>query len=80
MKILLLCAMVSLLLQACDQTNPDTLRNLEQGPALGSDEGASFNWKGIPFAQPPTGELRWLAPRKASPWQGTLSARSFREA
>jgi len=80
MRILLLWGLVSLLLQGCDQTNPDTLRNLKQGSATGSDEGTSFNWKGIPFAQPPTGELRWLAPRKASPWQGTLSARNFRKA
>jgi para-nitrobenzyl esterase len=27
-------------------------------------------WKGVPYAAPPVGELRWKAPRDAEPWSG----------
>ncbi|KAH8030741.1 hypothetical protein HPB51_011541 [Rhipicephalus microplus] len=35
---------------------------------------------GIPFAKPPTGGLRFMAPEPAEPWNGTLDARSRRTA
>jgi para-nitrobenzyl esterase len=34
-------------------------------------------FKGIPFAAPPTGELRWRAPQPVVPWKGTLVADRF---
>jgi para-nitrobenzyl esterase len=34
-------------------------------------------FKGIPFAAPPVGELRWQAPRPVVPWQGVLAATEF---
>jgi para-nitrobenzyl esterase len=36
---------------------------------------ASF--KGIPFAAPPVGELRWKAPRPAESWEGILKADGY---
>lgn len=32
---------------------------------------------GIPFAQPPVGELRWMAPQPVKPWTGVRSATEF---
>jgi para-nitrobenzyl esterase len=34
-------------------------------------------FKGIPFAAPPVGELRWRAPQPAKPWVGVLKADHF---
>jgi para-nitrobenzyl esterase len=37
----------------------------------------SHVWRGIPYAAPPVGELRWRAPRAAKPWSGTREALAF---
>lgn len=34
-------------------------------------------YKGIPFAAPPTGDLRWKAPQPVVPWAGVRAARQF---
>ena len=39
-------------------------------------EGVSV-FKGIPFAQPPVGDLRWRAPAPATPWPGARDALQF---
>lgn len=35
------------------------------------------SFKGIPFAKPPVGDLRWHAPVPAEKWEGTLKAWNF---
>jgi len=45
-----------------------------RGVATGAG-GAVF--KGIPFAQPPTGDLRWREPFPAKPWTGVRDAAAF---
>jgi para-nitrobenzyl esterase len=34
-------------------------------------------FRGVPFAQPPTGDLRWREPRPVKNWQGVKQATSF---
>ena len=34
-------------------------------------------FKGIPFAAPPVGDLRWKAPQPAADWEGVLEAYKF---
>jgi para-nitrobenzyl esterase len=34
-------------------------------------------YKGIPYAKPPVGDLRWRPPELSSPWSGTLAADKF---
>jgi para-nitrobenzyl esterase len=36
-----------------------------------------YAYKGIPFAAPPTGDLRWKAPRPVAPWKGVKTCTSF---
>jgi para-nitrobenzyl esterase len=37
-------------------------------------------YRGIPFAAPPVGNLRWRAPQPVTPWQGVLAANHFSSA
>ncbi len=48
-------------------------RTIEQGSVVGyaHPERPVQVWKGVPFAAPPVGELRWRAPRKPAAWAGT---------
>lgn len=32
---------------------------------------------GVPFAEPPVGELRWTAPQPKQPWEGILETKAF---
>jgi para-nitrobenzyl esterase len=41
------------------------------------DKSGTLAWKGIPYAAPPVGDLRWRAPRDPAPWPGVFSASSF---
>jgi para-nitrobenzyl esterase len=40
-------------------------------------DGAVRAYKGLPFAKPPVGDLRWREPQPAEPWTGTLVADKF---
>ncbi|HEY5978804.1 MAG TPA: carboxylesterase family protein [Microlunatus sp.] len=47
------------------------------GRLRGRWETGSAVFRGIPFAEPPVGDLRFAAPRPAPAWSGTREARSF---
>jgi len=47
------------------------------GKVQGSEQGSISVWKGIPFAQPPTGQRRFRAPQPPSPWTGVREATAF---
>ncbi len=40
------------------------------GVVQGSAVQGAVVFRGIPFAAPPTGSLRWRAPAPVAPWQG----------
>ncbi len=59
---------------------PPMQRQTTWGPVLGSDDSAAtgtWSWKGVPYAQPPVGALRWRAPRDPQPWNAARPARDF---
>ena len=47
------------------------------GRVAGSAQGRLSVFKGIPYAVPPTGPLRWQAPQPMTPWSGTRDATTF---
>ena len=49
----------------------------KQGMLEGVREDGCIVFKGIPYAAPPVGKLRWRAPQPAQPWQGVLKADHF---
>lgn len=58
--------------------NPSTpLAETCQGTLLGLVDENIHLWRGIPFAQPPVGSLRWRAPRPVQPWSGVRQADTF---
>ncbi|HZE79893.1 MAG TPA: carboxylesterase/lipase family protein [Candidatus Polarisedimenticolia bacterium] len=55
---------------------------VEQGLLAGTS-GSTADirlYRGIPFAAPPVGDLRWKAPQPAASWQGTRQAAEFSNA
>lgn len=47
------------------------------GVLLGETDGNVHIWRGIPFAAPPLGPLRWRAPQPVTPWAGVRHATAF---
>ena len=47
------------------------------GVIQGVVEDGMMIFKGIPFAAPPVGELRWKAPQPVIPWEGVRNADKF---
>jgi para-nitrobenzyl esterase len=47
------------------------------GIVRGIRDGQVRTWRGIPFAAPPVGDLRFRAPRPAAPWSGIRDASEF---
>jgi len=57
------------------QDRQTTLRTIAQGDLFGQvAENGALVWRGIPYAQPPVGRLRWKAPLPPMPWNGELAA------
>lgn len=65
------------LLTACKENNP--VLSIEGGLVQGvvTDSPGVLVFKGIPFAAPPVGELRWREPQPVVPWNGIRIADSF---
>ncbi len=47
------------------------------GTIEGVDQDGILTYKGIPFAAPPVGDLRWKAPAPVQPWTGVKKADAF---
>jgi para-nitrobenzyl esterase len=50
---------------------------VEDGLLQGTYEDGLTVYKGIPFAAPPVGDLRWRAPQPAAKWEGVRQATMF---
>lgn len=54
-----------------------TPMTLDSGRIAGTVEGPLTVFRGVPFAAPPVGPLRWKAPQPTPPWTGVREARAF---
>ena len=50
---------------------------VEEGLVQGTIEDGLSVYKGIPFAAPPVGDLRWKAPQPAAKWEGIRQVNKF---
>ena len=57
--------------------NNDSIVQTKYGLVAGYSDKSTWCWKGIPYATPPTGELRWKAPLDPVPWFGMRKTRKF---
>ena len=77
----LAAAMIAIsLLTACGGSNSPEVRTTSFGTAIGVNDSASsgtYFWKGIPFAKPPVGALRWKAPVEPDAWTSAFTANKF---
>ncbi len=49
----------------------------DAGRVQGQRESGLATFKGLRYAAPPVGELRWREPQPLAPWQGTQPAQAF---
>ena len=69
----MLCAVAQ---PAAAQTTTTTVET-EQGELRGEVSGEVVAFKGIPFAAPPVGDLRWEPPAAPAAWEGERDATQF---
>lgn len=50
---------------------------VSSGTLEGVEQGKVLAFKGVPFAAPPVGDLRWRAPAPVAPWQGVRPAKDY---
>jgi len=74
--LVLFAAIIGLNLHA-QTTENSLLIKTENGLLKGASENGVDTFKGIPFALPPVGELRWRAPQPAQDWEGVRDALEF---
>ncbi|MBR4687268.1 MAG: carboxylesterase family protein, partial [Bacteroidales bacterium] len=80
MKKILTLAALALLLAACKTAEkPSPILTIEGGQVQGvaTDIAGVTAYKGIPYAAPPIGDLRWKAPQPVVPWDGVKVADRF---
>ncbi len=75
-SIYLIAIAIALILNACSTLPPNQVK-VEQGIVEGTIENDLTVFKGIPFAAPPVGELRWKAPQTATEWDTVLQANKY---
>ena len=54
-----------------------TQRQTTFGAVVGTDLSETMVWKGVPYARPPVGELRWKAPVDPEPWRSPRLTQQF---
>ena len=67
----------ALLAMSCFSIAQSPMVRTDSGAISGVREGGLNIYRGVPFAAPPVGELRWRPPVAAVPWTGTRKVEAF---
>ena len=77
MRSALSAVLVSATLGAAQSTPPVKV-SIESGVLVGESKNGVNSFKGIPFAKPPVGALRWQPPQTIEKWSGDRAATEFK--
>ncbi|MFZ0428837.1 MAG: carboxylesterase family protein [Acidobacteriota bacterium] len=77
MKQTLLIAVLSVFATGIGVAQQPAPVRTEYGLVQGTSEDGLTVYRGIPFAAPPVGDLRWRAPEPATKWEGVRQATKF---
>lgn len=79
-SLLLACTLLAGAALAAPKVDKAFERQTRFGPVVGVDDAATNGthaWKGVPFAAPPVGALRWAAPVDPQPWKTPRLTQQF---
>jgi len=73
------CFSLATVITSAQITSDDNLERVKtaNGILQGTEISGIYIFKGVPFAQPPVGDLRWKAPQPVKNWEGTRKADHF---
>jgi len=74
-RLAVICLMSSMAAPLPGQQAP--MVDVPGGSIRGAISPAGAVFKGIPFAEPPVGELRWREPQPVKPWRGVRDATNY---
>jgi para-nitrobenzyl esterase len=79
MKLVTGTVMLAVAVLVCARPSSAQVREADVtgGRVAGAETHGIVSFKGIPFAAPPVGALRWKAPQRVQPWSGVKQADSF---
>ena len=80
-RLLFVVVMLSMVIGGCTPSLRDPVE-VDGGRVAGvrAPDSRVRSYKGIPFAAPPVGDLRWRPPEPVIPWEGVKQADSFSDA
>ena len=70
-------AVIAIAVLSSSTTYAQTVVSTRDGKLAGTTAAGVTSFKGIPFAAPPVGDLRWRPPQPPKPWSGVHQATAF---